>query len=207
MRNISFVLFVWFMTGTAYAHIGSVDDKGGHWNYRLGTYHQHFDFEGSMVDGTYDWDLANNPHINSKMRFSRIGIRTYQINNGKHAFGIEVARQMDSDFDYGGQWGYGINYRRRYSKNTTITYSLDYCRAGKFNIIELTGVWGIYVPQVSKSLSLHIGFLGSKVLESGTPSFAISTQLEYEMDWALLSLRYDTYYDMAIYGMGLTYKF
>ena len=207
MQKVLLVLLLSFITIASPAHLGKIDDKGGHWNHRLGAYHQHYDFETSMADPDYDWDMAKESHIDSKLRFYNVGFRTYHIDNGKHAFGFQYARQMNSEFDYGSQWGFGLNYRRRYSKNTTITYSLDYCRAGAFNVIELSGLWGIYIPQISENVSLHIGFLGSRVLESDTPLVAISTHLEYEVGVCIISVRYDMYYDMVIYGTGLTYKF
>lgn len=208
MRNVLLILYLSFIATASSAHIdGQMDEKGGHWNYRLGTYHQHYDFEGSMVDGTYDWDIATDSHTGYRIRFYRLGFRTYQLNNGKHAFGVQGARQLSSEFDYGSQWSIGVNYRRRYSKNTTITYSVDYYRAGKFNVFDFTGLWGIYVPQISKKLSLHTGFLFAGVLESDYTMFALSNRLEYDMGICIMSVRYDMYYDMAIYSTGLTYKF
>lgn len=190
------------------AHIdGEMDEKGGHWNYRLGTYHQHYDFEGSIAEGTYDWDIAKESHTGYRMRFYRLGVRTYQLDNGKHAFGIQGARQLGSEFDYGSQWSLGVNYRTRYSKNTTLTYSIDYYRANQFNVIDYGIWWGIYVPQISQKLSLHTGFLWSTMAEAEFNMLALSNTLEYDMNIGILGVRYDLYYNMSIFSTGLTYKF
>ena len=208
MQEVLFVLYLSFIATALSAHIdGEMDEKGGHWNYRLGTYHQHYDFEGLTTDKDYDWSIAKKSHTGYRMRFYRFGTRIYQLDNGKHAFGIQGARQINSEFDYGNQWSVGVNYRRRYSKNTTITYIADYYRAGKFNVFDFAGLWGIYVPQISEKLSLHTGFLFSVLPKSDYLMFAFSNRLEYDIGVAIMSVRYDMYYDMEIYSTGFTYKF
>lgn len=59
MRKVLFVLLLSFMATTSLAHLGKIDDKGGHWNYRLGVYHQHYDFETPISKGTnaLGWDV------------------------------------------------------------------------------------------------------------------------------------------------------
>ena len=206
------VLFLLFIATVSYAHReGSIDDNGGHWYHRLGVYHQHYDFDKSIdaiVDGTYDWDKKFYTHENYRMRFYRLGIRTYQFGSGKHAFGFQGARQQGSEFDYGSQWSLGVNYRRRYSKHTTLTYSIDYYRANQFHVIDYGIWWGIYVPRISQKLSLHTGFLTSTMSEAELSMSALSNALEYETGSAIFSVRYDLYYnDMSILSTGVTYKF
>lgn len=216
MRKVLLILFLSTMANCLYAHVDETDEKGGHWYHRLGIYHQHYDFRSpkliaqERVDGTYDWS-PDDSYDTYRMRFFRLGIRTYQIDKGKHAFGIQSALQLNSEFDYGRQWSLGVNYRRRYSVNTTITYEIDYYRANQFNIVDYTVWWGIYVPQISKKWSLHAGLLLSTALEASdfySSIGALSYKLEWDTGIAILTFRYDSFgTNLSIFSSGLTYKF
>ena len=183
-----------------------IDEKGGHWYYRLGVYHQHYDFEGSVLDGTYKSFVDTEDHLWYKMRFFRLGLRTYQIDNGKHAFGIQTGWQLESEFDYGRQWSLGTNYRRRYSEYTTITYSLDYYRVNKFNIIDYTVLWGIYYPDFSKRWSFHTGIVLSTANDWNSNMGAWVNLLEWDIGIGTLVFRYDYFGILSIFSTGVTYK-
>ena len=189
-----------------YAHVDEIDEKGGHWYYRLGVYHQHHDFEGSVLDGTYESHVDTYRHFDYKMRFYRLGVRTYQIDNGKHAFGIQSGLQLDSQFDYGRQWTLGLNYRRRYSENTTLTYRIDYYRANQFNIVDYTVLWGIYYPQLSKKWSLHTGIILSTANDWNSNMGAWVNMLECDIGVGILTFRYYYFGVLSIFSTGVTYK-
>ena len=209
MRKVLLVLFLSFMATTLYAHVdGEMDAKGGHYYYRLGVYHQHHDFEGSSVDGTYNWDYEEFArYSNYKMRFYRLGVRTYQFDNGKRAFGIQCGRQGDSKFKYGNQWSVGVNYRKRYSDKTTFTYSIDYYRANQFNIVDYTILYGMYAPKSLKKWSLHTGFILSTANDWQSNMVSWTNIVEYDMKIAIMSFRYDYFGVLSIFSTGLTYKF
>ena len=206
MKKFIFVFFWLSVIVSAYAHVDEIDEKGGHWYYRLGVYHQHHDFEGSVLDGTYESHIDTDRHLDYKMRFFRLGFRTYQFSDGKHAFGIQGARQLDSEFDYGSQWSVGINYRRRYYENTTLTYHLDYYQANQFSIIDCAVLWGIYAPRISKNLSLHTGLILSGANRGYSGTGGIVNILEYDTGIGIFSLRYDRLSILSIFSTGVTYK-
>ena len=209
-KLILIVLISLIATNISIAHIGLnfVNDNGGHYNYRLGTFHEHFE-PGRMYDMDY------------RLRYFRVGLRTYKFSNGKHAFGFEYLRELGTDRkrDQRKQWGFGINYRRRYSENTTFTYALHYYKIprrdnkrfegdiNEFEVYDISFLWGIYAPQVSEKLSWHIGMIGSFPVGADDSVYAISNKVEYDMGIAIMFVRYDWYYHMRILSSGLHYKF
>ena len=201
------ILLLFCITTAVSAHVDGVDEKGGHWYYRLGVYHQHWDFEGSSVDGTYKEFIDTEDHLWYKLKFMRVGLRTYKIGNRNHALSIQSGWQTDSQFKYGRQWTIGVNYRIRHSQYTRMTYSVDWYKVNDFTIVDYSVIWGIYYPKFSKNWSYHTGILLSTANDWNSNMGAWIHMLEWDIGIATLAFRYDYYSILSVWSTGVTYNF
>ena len=203
MKKFIFVLFLFSVIVSAYAHTAELDEKGGHWFERMGLYHQHIDALGRADDGVYDPNPDRDVPLIYKLKYRRIGIRTYRISSGRRALGIYGGWQTGSEFDYGRQWTLGVEYRHMRSDIVSWTLRMDYYNADQFNICESIYLYGVRTRNPDKWAG-HFGLVASI---AGTQwNYGILGIVEWYMGFAVWTFRYEMYDSWESYTFGLVYE-